>query len=876
MLKSLIAYSVLACVISGCSNHSSVGAGSLASTSVSDSTAKMESKAMITSGTSIGTYGLTNEGATQGNAMALPYQSSSQGEGISTYWGPSAVFELFKLIFVSNNQYEIVDNMGSLCETVSGTSVQLATCTGASSQLYSFSAQADGSYLIQSATGTCLGASAGFSAVLATTCSTSNAGQKWNFSPTLNLSSSGTTTTSAPTTTTMPVTTTTAPATVGTNLGKYGLANEGATQGNSMALPYQSSSQGEGIATYWGPNAAYEIFQVVSAGNNQYEIVDNMGSLCETVSGTSVQLATCTGASSQLYSFSAQADGSYLIQSATGTCLGASAGFASVLATTCSTSNAGQKWNFSPTLNLSSSGTTTTSAPTTTMPTTTTAAPTTTTTLPPTTTTTMPPVTTTTAPAPVSTSGVLTIMPMGDSGTAGTDYLTVTASGYRDPLYRELTAANIPFKFVGASNNTNLYGSATPALVAAGQDSNNGYGGYQIIDMYNNLDGSVAPVTGGASNQGGYWITGGGGTGRAAVYPNIILLEAGANDIIQGASASTVSTSITNLVKKLHNLTPNTIIFVAGIYPFATPSSNVTIQAYNSYIQNTLVPSLSYLRYVDNYTGFLNPDGSVNTLLLGADNVHPTRYGYPIWANNWAKAIRAFEGVNPTMYNLTVVNGTGSGSYPAGTIVSINSNAAPSGQQFQNWSADTASNLTALCNPYYKIVTFVMPAANATITANYAASGALIIPNGTYDIVSGSSEYQLSWSISPIGLSMAAASNASGALVQNQSYVSIANQKWVVQNLGNNVVTMILDGTNNALTPASAANGANLEISPYTGSTNQQWTIVILNGTIQMVNVATGYAVNVAGYSTGSGAQLVQSTAGFASNQVWSFYSVAP
>jgi hypothetical protein len=487
----------------------------------------------------------------------------------------------------------------------------------------------------------------------------------------------------------------------------------------------------------------------------------------------------------------------------------------------------------------------------------------------------------------------LSIMPLGDSGTAGTDYYTVTAGGYRDPLYHDLVASGITnFTFVGANNDTNLFGSASRTLIEANQTSNNGYGGYQIIDISNNLDGVANPVGGGAGNQGGYWLTGGGGTGRGPDYPNFMLLEAGANDIIQGASASTVETSLANLVAKIHRLSPSTIIFVAGIYPFdyaINSAQNTTIQAYDAYIKNTLVPANSFTYYVDNYSAFLNPDGTVNSLLLGADDVHPTRYGYPVWAENWAQAIRTYIASHsstygqympssPASYNLSVGNGiaqntgTGSGSFPAGSIITVNSTAAPGGEQFGSWS--TTSATTSLDNPYWQISTFVMPAANTTVTANYTASGSSITPNGTYDIVAGSDEYQMGFSTGPNGLSMGTTGTASGSLAQEQTYTGATTQQWSLNNLGNNTVELAVSGNALSVVGASTAVNANLDIATYTGATSQQWTITPNLGTTELVNVNSGMAACY-GYSSSSGTQLTQYTAGYQVYQMWALYPAA-
>jgi Divergent InlB B-repeat domain len=77
------------------------------------------------------------------------------------------------------------------------------------------------------------------------------------------------------------------------------------------------------------------------------------------------------------------------------------------------------------------------------------------------------------------------------------------------------------------------------------------------------------------------------------------------------------------------------------------------------------------------------------------------------------------------LYTLTVVNGTGSGSYLAGAVVNIAANAPPTGQSFLNWTGATVANASA------PSTTLTMPAASTTVTANYSASYTLTVTNGS-------------------------------------------------------------------------------------------------------------------------------------------------
>ena len=79
-------------------------------------------------------------------------------------------------------------------------------------------------------------------------------------------------------------------------------------------------------------------------------------------------------------------------------------------------------------------------------------------------------------------------------------------------------------------------------------------------------------------------------------------------------------------------------------------------------------------------------------------------------------------------YALTVVNGTGGGSYLEGTEVSITANTAPAGQQFANWSGSVQPG-----NPLSSTTTVTMPSSDAEITANYSPlpTYPLTVINGT-------------------------------------------------------------------------------------------------------------------------------------------------
>lgn len=80
-----------------------------------------------------------------------------------------------------------------------------------------------------------------------------------------------------------------------------------------------------------------------------------------------------------------------------------------------------------------------------------------------------------------------------------------------------------------------------------------------------------------------------------------------------------------------------------------------------------------------------------------------------------ASVTATYIDIPATKFTLTVNNGNGDGDYTASTVINVSANAPATGKLFDKWSGDTAG----LANINAANTTFNMPAANATITANY-------------------------------------------------------------------------------------------------------------------------------------------------------------
>jgi hypothetical protein len=147
---------------------------------------------------------------------------------------------------------------------------------------------------------------------------------------------------------------------------------------------------------------------------------------------------------------------------------------------------------------------------------------------------------------------------------------------------------------------------------------------------------------------------------------------------------------------------------------------------------------------------------------------------------------------------LTVVNGTGSGSYNSNTVVSISANTI-SNELFANWSGLDIANTNSANT------TVTMPAANLIVTVNYTPapppSYTLTVANG-----SGSGTYN---SDAVVSIS---ANTISNELFANWSGLDIANT-----NSANTSITM----------PAS-----NLTVTAnYTPVPPPSYTLTVVNGT---------------------------------------------
>jgi len=223
-------------------------------------------------------------------------------------------------------------------------------------------------------------------------------------------------------------------------------------------------------------------------------------------------------------------------------------------------------------------------------------------------------------------------MPLGDSITAGAYTWGHATGGYRLGLYQDLKADGVTFKYVGSQVDTR----STP-LIAAGETNYEGHPGYRADELADNLLGVDIDHSG---NNGGHWLNGIGT--RPAVYPNVVLVEAGTNDVLENDSASEVSSHISNLLNILTKARPDADVLVESLLPIDEPQFLPVVQQVNASIRNSIVPEYQHngfkVTFVDQYHNFVEASGNVISSLL-YDHIHPVAAGYTLMAKTWAAAI---------------------------------------------------------------------------------------------------------------------------------------------------------------------------------------------------------------------------------------------
>jgi lysophospholipase L1-like esterase len=117
------------------------------------------------------------------------------------------------------------------------------------------------------------------------------------------------------------------------------------------------------------------------------------------------------------------------------------------------------------------------------------------------------------------------------------------------------------------------------------------------------------------------------------LHPRLVVLYAGDNDIVEGASAKTVLADFKAFVAAVRNDAPTTPIVFISIKP--SPSrvhlidtmrdANASVRAYAA--------TQAGIRYVDVFDAMLGQDGQPRKELFGPDGLHMNAAGYRMWVS---------------------------------------------------------------------------------------------------------------------------------------------------------------------------------------------------------------------------------------------------
>jgi outer membrane protein assembly factor BamB len=174
----------------------------------------------------------------------------------------------------------------------------------------------------------------------------------------------------------------------------------------------------------------------------------------------------------------------------------------------------------------------------------------------------------------------------------------------------------------------------------------------------------------------------------------------------------------------------------------------------------------------------------------------------------------------------------------------------------QNSSRDSFGNYAKFCAPTIAngkvyVATDSEQVAVYGLLASVVSSGN-ILANGTYTITNR---------YSGMVIDDPGFSSTAGKVMNQWPANGGSNQKWVLTNLGNNIVSLVnvSSGQSMEVTGGSKANSALVDQNPYKGNSWQQWKVISLgSGYYELTNVNSGLALDNDGRSLTEGDSIDQ------------------
>jgi lysophospholipase L1-like esterase len=124
--------------------------------------------------------------------------------------------------------------------------------------------------------------------------------------------------------------------------------------------------------------------------------------------------------------------------------------------------------------------------------------------------------------------------------------------------------------------------------------------------------------------------------------PHVVLLMIGTNDVNGSHDLANAPTRLGLLLDRITTTSPDALVVVAQIIPFANDARNPTVQAYNAGVADAVARRSAageHVVLVDMY-GALAANPRYRSEWM-ADGLHPTADGYAAMARTWYPAIKA-------------------------------------------------------------------------------------------------------------------------------------------------------------------------------------------------------------------------------------------
>ena len=132
--------------------------------------------------------------------------------------------------------------------------------------------------------------------------------------------------------------------------------------------------------------------------------------------------------------------------------------------------------------------------------------------------------------------------------------------------------------------------------------------------------------------------------------PRLMMLMIGTNNLSGRRSTPNtpeeIAMGIAMIVTKFRSTFPDAKVLLLGVFPRGAEPTNdyrEPIRQINDLIAN--LDDGEYIRFMDIGDHFLEPDGSISVDVM-ADGLHPTTYGYELWADAVMPTFREMLGAN--------------------------------------------------------------------------------------------------------------------------------------------------------------------------------------------------------------------------------------